>query len=782
MHESHAHNKSLSSPSAKPQRSAKRSSKFNRILNNLERSILNQFGNQQHSATSNNNKSSRVTNKPAKGSHSTPQSSSSANGLTSINLPAAAVLQSQTNKRCNNNAVQQVQKDARPTTTTAAARERITFQEAAKADLQRQQQKPSNSKMILNKYQQQIVSTMRSNQLLVNNKLSIPPPHANDEARNQNHRLLFGAGDSSAQNNRQLHDTGDCNWVSSSSRSSANKKADTIGNKMCEVSQLRSNSSPASSAVSLPAIPLKPGSQYNHNNSNNKQSIKERDSSLTDADDESGFFTYQSQRSLSSAKTAATNQDASILTNANANELQNKTPQGSGSMILVPNTTQVPLGPVDYNMVSPQQQFLYNYHTQPIQHLNHNHPTHSQQSMNTQQQQLVASNQVPIISLGSRSHSYTSNDNNSSQQMNHVANNMRGSNQQYNDRHRLYSSSYCAPAPNVTVSPNTLLPYVGGPFDQSQQIYANAPPKPRRYQYYDSNQSMFPAAMMAGTSQNLSTMSNNPSVHLIKQPFSNQRIMANQHQQQQQINHPIYNSSYIQVPSLYQQRIVQQNNQQPANNQLQQHRQLLQINNPYVQHNQHAMMPSAITKSKSSLDARDLMRFKQSTGRQVVGGDSNRSNTLRLSHQQPHQQLIYGSRYEGLNGYPSASMHMSNQHPVALSSYSQSNHLQRSKSVSHLLADYNGYLANNPQQDLIIDRRQATAAPKFLSVSSASTNNLNYVGLMPVSAQQVSQPNQFVKVSSQLDISQPSQYNNNHNGEYSSPSFHNAISATISFV
>lgn len=107
-------------------------------------------------------------------------------------------------------------------------------------------------------------------------------------------------------------------------------------------------------------------------------------------------------------------------------------------------------------------------------------------------------------------------------------------------------------------------------------------------------------------------------------------------------------------------------------------------------------------------------------------------------------------------------MHLSNQQPVGLPNYSQSNNLQRSKSVSHLLADYNGYLASNQQQDLMIDRRPA-GPPKFLSVSSASTNNLNFVGLMPVGAQQMSQPNQFVKVSSQLDISKPSQYNNNHN-------------------
>lgn len=742
LHETHAlvDNKSLPSPSPKTQRSAKRSSKFNRILNNLERSILSQFSNQH-----NVNNNSRTT-KPIKSSHSSTskshQTSSSANIMTPISIPIAANLQSQTKKRCNN--AQQVQKDSHPTTAATASREKITFQ-VNKMDSQRQQQKPSKSKMILNKYQQQIVSTMCSNQLLVNNKLSIPPPHANDEARNQNHRLLFGGADTSTKNNNQSsHDTD--NRPSSSIRSSANKKADDMSNKIHEVTQLRSNSSPASSAVSLPAIPSKPGSQY-HNS--NKRSIKGLNSNLLDVDDESGFFTYQSQRSLLT-KATTNNQE---LTDG---ESQNKKSQNN-SMILVP-TTQVPLGKIDFNMVSPQQQYLYNYQTQPNPHHNQNHHQQlPQQSMNTQQQQLVAGNQVPIISLDSMNHPHISNNN--QQLLNHMTNTQhpQGLNQ-FNNHRQLYAS-YGAPLTNVTVSSNTLLPYVGAHFDQEQQIYANAPPKPRRYQYYDPNQSMFSPALVATQTQNLPSMSNNATI-LVKQPYSNQRILTQQHQ----ANHPIYtNASYLQAPRLYQQQMVQGNHQQENNNlQEQHHRQQLQINYPYIQH-RHLGIPSTMTKSKSNLDARDLLRFKQSD-RQLADSDVNRSNTLRPGN---HQQLIYGSRYDGLNSYHNAPLQLSAQQPVGMSNYIQNSNLQRSKSVSHLLADYNNYLTNcNQPHDLINDCRQTSTAPKFISVSSASTNNLNFVGLVPVSGQQVSQVNQFVKVPSQLEISQPSHYNNNnHNGE-----------------
>lgn len=736
------------------------SSKFNKILSNLERSILNQFNGSSHgtgaaSGSSNSSSGSSASLIKTKGQSG---GKSSAAAALLIGAPTSAshsspanqveLQRNNNNKQCNG---QQVQKDPAPT-------KGITLQLKSE---------PTRVKTTLNKYQQQIVSTMRPNhQSMLNssggsssssngynnnnkmsNKLSIPPPHANNEARNQNHRIIFGAsampnptklssdsivvGSSAtlrpSTNNRLV-----ANTTTSSSRGESIKQ--NVQQNNAETNLIRNNASPASSAKSLPttAIATKPTGSQTFNKSINE-------------DEESGFSTYQSRRSLFGDNTKINN-----TTNINAaSQLTGgqNTQQNSNNMIIMQTQTQVPIGAITFNnnsnnnLATPQQ-LVYNYQYPQLKH-----PL-QQQTINTHNQ-LVANNQVPIPSTTTIDQSNKNCYQNHPSQLHpfHNTPQQRLNQNHFSDQH-LQKNTQFQPIQQQShqlynlyaLNPGQMQVQV--PDNGQQEIYANAPPKPRRYQYYDSSNppthlfppqmiaNMTPAASTAMTTSTISSIANGNSI-IHQQPMLN-------HQQQIPYNHPIYNISYLQVPNLYHQHQglpVQVNNNQhqiPFNGSSdnQQHR---PMNPPYP-----------FTKSKSSLDARDLIQYKLDA--------QNRSNTLRLGaqHRQQNlqhlqQQSIYGSRLDTMNHYPNTLQGQQSGMQFF------GNNLQRSKSVSHLLQpDYERQqMTQQHPKEQFVDHKHPINGPKFYSVSSASTTNLNLIGLSNSNQQQISQQqNQFAKLSS----------------------------------
>lgn len=622
--------------------------------------------------------------------------------------------------------------------------------------------KNGGNRTTLNKYQQQIVSTMRSNPLLVNNKLSIPPPHANDEARNQNHRILFGAptnhqtydttNDSdlvfNAQTDNKLRTSVEIDHSGKQSKLDSNRQQDS----------LRPNSSPASSARSLPTLTTKSsGSQQSSSHISNRITATSKDD-----EEESGFTNYRSRRSLVS--TARSVQDYPTNTEPpqqNKNKPNNMLPM---------QINQVPINAhsLSFNQHLCKSTNLIPYsqdshHTQAIKW----QPT--TQAINTQnylhhhnhnQQQIVGGNQVPIITADTGNTTrYTNNPhqfangNNNSQKFNQFSDH----HQQQQHQQQLYVL-YC-PTSFAIVPINSV--------DSGQQIYANAPPKPRRYQYYDSYQTHSIPHTVTSTAHSTSTSlppppvitvsDGNPLVCHPQQQQQPQPQMFNHHDYRQSLSHihqqqmqqqqqqqrikslqPTHNISYMQLQNAHQNLSI--TNQDPLMNQA---GQSMQYNGSYL----HPQLPNIqpLTKSKSNLDAADLMKFRLD---RLPFNQASRANTL---HIQSNRQPIYCSQLDINHRFPDLAQQSTSYN------YPQSSNLQRSKSVSHLVPEYDPNQTNHQQQQQQSQRDQtnnlfveslSTSERKLPSVSSASTTNLNYVGL---SGQQF-EPN--TRVYSQLNISQ----------------------------
>lgn len=768
------------------------SSKFNRIFSNLERSILSQF----NGNTNNNANATTAT---------TTTNSQCGNRLkfsaSAANLPSQAQSKSSTNSSPNNKF--KVQNDSLQTASTSDRRIALHQQKQMKSE-------PTTTKVktTLNKYQQQIVSTMRQNQhhLLLNaagshninntNKLSIPPPHANDEARNQSHRLLFGAPPASASQeqsdsvNRTSLVVGSSATLRPSKRHTTTRVGDII--RLDDAlasgdSTTRASSSPASSAKSLPTTIIassnkSSGSQECNSNSNSSN----KESKTNKEDEESGFSTYQSNRSLIA--------NSHSITSTGDKSSKQQSSSNHSNMIIMQTQTQVsPLisGPCinfnNGNATLVPQKMMYGYYPTQV----------SQQSMNTQQHQLVgASNQVPIMSTLDQTvatnNCYTNNQSNllqQQQQINHHHHNhqpMRLSqNNHFNDlqHHQnqqppfgsLYSGSMTVPMQSTQhhqpVASNLDANVTGG-----QEIYANAPPKPRRYQYYDTtatfgqprfahHQLMLapqmlpakPATMITTTTTAALPTGNNANSFYQHQQYNRQNYPQQPQMPNQQ---PIYNISYLQVPNnLYQQQLQQHQPSARANNGA-----LLMNNNQYngFQHRPAPPLPPGqagwLTKSKSSLETCDLMRYKLNKSSPIDTQQQAHSNAShcvpQLYNQQQHQQ-IYGSRFDNSNSQQQQQQQqhypVSNHHQQ--SHFAQSN-LQRSKSVTQLVPDYEHQRATNQQaqqqRDLLLaDSRRTINGAKFLS--SASTTNLNVAGLY-------NEQNQFANFSSQTQQLQQPQY------------------------
>lgn len=661
-------------------------SKFNRILGNIERSIFGQSQNNQNI----DNKSSNSSAKHKKASQQS--------GKT----------KTQTDVKGDTNQ-QQMQEEARQ---LACSKGNVTSPSLSQRMNATKTSEQASGKLTLNKFQHQLAATLRPNQHIVKNKLSIPPPHANGEARSHNHSLLFGNGGGSGASaldvNRSLFDPSkatnlEVNHSAPKTASTMNRVAQNKNGKLIEDHIIRLNTSPASSAKSLPAIASNSGSQLLKQSSNIINSNKD--------DDESGFSTYQSRRSLL-ANISQQQQNSSIAPSSTGE-------QGATNMILV-HANQMPIGAVNYcnnfsngNFTPHPQQYVYNYH-QANYPINNNN---TQQQHQTNTHPSAASNQVPIISTvnPSNNNHYT---NNQHMHLPHMALtnhqpqlHRQAPNQSYNDHQIL----------------NLYRSYPSGSVDNNQQIYANAPPKPRRYQYYDTGANqhrvMMPQRVLPMATNSSIVTASMPNNHFVPNQqalYTQQQVqpqMTQQYHRPQQLsltNQPFSNLSYLSVPSLYQtNEELSRLNQRPQN--------VKDFNR--IQHKQPEFLPPhTLVKSKSSLDAGDLMRLRQNKQLDSQTG----TNTLRFQYQ---QQPIYGARLDNFNMKLSQSQQQagSSQMPIQFSS-----NLQRSKSVTHLLPEY----GENHNQTSLANMShlgngcmQVTTAPKFLSLSSNSTTNLNLTGV-----------------------------------------------------
>lgn len=743
--------KNLSSPKQQDSRNNS-ARKFNRIFSNLEKSILNRFSN--NSSPHASAPPSKLKQKP--NLSSTAASSSSIEAVTTATSTTSSYSVLQNSKRCNE---QQVQKEhnqmadtailgnrhpiaSQPSSSSAATTVTSTFAHS----------EPTNksSKLTLNKYQQQVMSTMRSNHILVNNKLSIPPPHANVEARNQSHRLLFGSSTPAVADN-QSYDTNGLQSPSAGSRQQSSIKDTEFKHQSdAAVDSKNSNDKIKHKQNPSPIVPAKPsptklGSQANA--INNKLISK-------DDEEESGFSTYQSRRAASINSAPATPSTSTTLTKSS--ELLN---HQANNMILM-QTNQVPFNPVSF---TPQQHQLlgntFNINTHPVVYSYQSQVKPQNNFINTHQ--FVSNNPVPSFDPGINNSCYYNQQN---QRLNHHIS------QHYKDQSHFHQQQQL----HDIFGQNAAIPI--NIMDTSQQIYANAPPKPRRYQYYEPNQVVFQVPQMnsaisstasnpvmsATTALPGTMISSNNSFIQLQPNRQGYQHLGNQHLQntkQNVLNQPIYNMNpQSQTPNMYYGLPVSQGNNSGGFNLI-----------PYQSNNNQQIrnLPPPLIKSKSSLDASGLSRFKQDK-LQNDNSQHQYSNTLRIQRQQNQPpQPIYGTHMNQMNRCLTATSQCQQPSMLAQS-------LQRSKSVTQLLPDYEAHQQTNhqihqhPREPLYDGRAVVPTTPgsKFLSVSSASTTNLNYAGLSEYN-QQAPHQNDFAKLSSQLNIaSQQQQQQPQYNRKY----------------
>lgn len=662
-------------------------SKFNKILNNIERSIMAQFNagpsdaaDHRHHKEDNTSRSAS-SKQQASSSRISTSGRSASSGSIPLTKTKAIIATKSANKLPSESRSMQA-----GTTHHQNQTDRVTASESqlGKSDNSSKelataagsQPTPANrgGKMILNKYQQQFVSAIQTNKnrLAVNknsaisnssyshNRLSIPPPHANDEARNQNHRLLFGCP------RNQPSDFNSTNDQMASTYEQRSRAAATDTANQHPALFYHSSASPASSAQSLPVIKprLLPAPQSRLR---------------TDAADEeeSGFSTYQSRRSL--ANNAPSANRVSSDSGRPDMFMQN-------SRFPFENSTRVGLHNLAPHQLHQQQQQQQMIHQNSLR----SRITQHQSTNNTQQQQF---NQVPI------SQGVMYNSNSLMQQQMNSHQQQQNTNRLSDNRNQIYGSyGHLGPMPPSQITMQQQ--YRTQPLYDGQ-IYANAPPKPRRYQYYDPSFNI--NSQSAGP---ITTSQNYPPPH---PTFS------------QQNSGPLNRQFAFNGPTGQAQTYTQQHGGLINGVQL-----------PYRPQCQLPMLPapSTLTKSKSSLDVADLSRFKRN------GIQAN--EVLRVQPQSSNVP-IYGSTKFINQIEPSTMQSNPNYHPQITVNYHQQQqpptNLQRSKSIGNLLPDYNAHLAQRQLAPLSANHLHqqhsiTSAYPKFLTVSSASTNNLNYVGLV----------------------------------------------------
>jgi len=650
------------------------SSKFNKILSNIERSILNQFthhsnGTNDGASDAKNSRHKHRCNKTTSATrHQSRPPQVERDDDNSSKLTAAQTASS--GKRTD---------DQQPVMKGSHSHSQVTStSNNTKIKLHSNEDTSGRAKMTVNKNQQRHVFAALQNINVANPRLSIPPPHANDEARNQRHKLLFD-GTVALSGQSYDADTRVALPPTDQRTSKTNSRLDELGNKS---DIIRSNCSPASSAKSLPTLSV---------------NSAPRSQSIANDDEESGFATYQSRRSL-------------FLNDTISNDIKGKhQDKGTSNMILL-HSNNTPTGTRSYNHAAINQtrsQDRQNFQVNP----NYTNQFRSVPTQITNTQQLLTSNQVPISSVEQvpNSNFFTSN-NFANQQI---------SLSHFNNRQNQFYGM---------LGPSGTLPHIF-PSESDQQIYVNAPPKPRRYQFYDptNHQSVHPgpvnplsiSSSSGPTNPVISVSHGDAKQFLHQQPMTIHRLGYNQALQRPPV--PLHSSQqHYGIPyQPYQQQKAVANPDEPLESS-----RLLQPSGVNSQQRP-INLPYTLTKSKSSLEACDLVKFKLDKFNGENRVMQQRYNTM--STNQPPQvppppaYLINCSRFNIMNQYP-ATIYP----PQPATAQIAQNNLHRSRSVTHL----SDFATRQDDQNIRILPINARSDPntRYLQSSSLSTTNLEFIG------------------------------------------------------
>lgn len=698
-------------------------SKFNRILGNLERSILNQFNStsnqsdkhRHHSVQKQTrakvrpaiNDGTNVTTSTMNVQHACEEGREHSNGCKSVKHQTSNQVQEQSTSQDN------IASSLKASVVKSASEKLGKLTLNSKSQLQHKSPR---------QHQQLLSSSLRPNTSnLATNKIPIPPPpHAHSEARGLNQAFLFGNETTqptmlSADHRLSL----DTNSAKTNASCSILKQELGTGKMRSdrlfeELNANRLNSSPASSAKSLPTIVPKSGSQSSNPLTGANQ----------DEEEESGFATYQSRRSailksqqhqqqLDFSRATGEDRNNTMMYHQLANQHSN-----FHTTARPHNTT------ISHQMHNNQNRsnLAFNH---MIQHNNNLASSVMMPQTNPRQYtqpHMVSQNDQPATRdpfNNFRYHSY-----NQLSQPNNMIFSQNRESQQLQGTVPFQQTAYI----DHRLAPQRVLNQQISS-DNGQQIYANAPPKPRRYQYYEVMTSQTSVPMGQVARFNMAMMNQPPTMPSMQQhhPTTTTTIRSipdqqtSYHQRQNVMPQLAYQPVIAGAPSLNNLSRLTLSNvnkdiltrlNQPLNNPSgMQPRQQVQDSVP----GHHMGFP--LVKSKSSLDAGDIMRFRQGP---QVNSQQNPPN-LQLQPKQPY----YGYQNEG-------SLHRNiNQPNMRPLSYDHQpstiigGNLQRSKSVTHLLPeiDESAYQSEAP-----------ISVQRMAPVSSASTNHLNHVGTNQVIA------------------------------------------------
>ena len=683
------------------------SSTFNRILGNIERSIKGQFSVDKDN---DNNYNSKI------------RKNSRQQVRDRFELISGPSLRGDAGRK--NKSQRETKTESRITSSSSSSSSRAFTNKSTGGE--------TLGKMTPNKKEDQPTSMIYQTHMMASSKLSIPPPHANDEARNYNLFISTNVN----RNNESTPLLG----FDSSTCSSSSHDVNQLGGQICDRrplgasnnatiidnrqlkngNYLSSGSSPASSARSLPNAPAFPPSHSDrsHHQTSGSQTQSNTKRNNNDDSEESGFSTYQSRRSLQaqtaqmySQKLNSTNQQAGDHNKEN-NMFANYPRSYLSSTIMEHD------GGMSNGRANVQQQQNGNHlfpHSQASLMRNQNFDRDQLPYLTTQQHNLRAINNVHLIQndiskqvpIHPQLSPITSNNINFSGPPNQRFSTMGRSVPQHQ------RSSI---VPNSTSNlDNQRQNFIGLPASidteqQQQQIYANAPPKPRRYLYYDNTTTYNHNMMMNQLAARLDN-----GVH----PRQQQQMGRPQPSLPSKLNQSHYNlNSQPSVPSLFQEKSQLLDSYQ--NN-----RDATRANGSFLfPMQQHQPM----LKSKSSLDPSDIVKFRQN----------------RRASEQTNEQQIYCSRPSTII-HASSQVHSKPQNDLARNHFSQlsfnpqpGGNLARSKSVTHLLPESDGLQLSNthdiPSRMLNCFRTENMARPEqslrnLPAKSSASTTQLNLIGL-----------------------------------------------------
>lgn len=596
---------------------------------------------------------------------------------------------------------------------------------------------PTLAHQTFNKFHQQLVSTLRHNNtqnhlatkpLSTNShKLSIPPPHANEEARSHNQALLFGRSVVEAVTSLSVsHQPNKSSAINSNaSHSESSPKKSSATSRLVGTDAARPTSATITEArddsqrISSPArssIVTRLGSQLNGNLRKNSLSSKETNSNLLNRteDEESGFSSYQSRRqplNLRSSNGQITSADVPQDPAIEQISLSTATNTTASNMIPTPQSYwQSQNSAKSYPQNQPhlyqnqlQQRNAYSQHYAQQQ----SPMIHSQIFQNSQS--IIPINQMPMLSpiLRKNLENQLYDPPTQQQQQARVNYLKQMQAQQHQPPMSMEQPIYGLHSAPPQVKPYTLL---GG--SDNQQIYANAPPKPRRYQFYNNILESASYPMQVTRATNLSgtipTIRTNSGVQQQNSPMRPYEHVATGVNQPHMTDIPVSFHQNLMDDMNYTSHMSQNSSYTLRHNQqLQRQQQQEQLN--FVQ----------INKSKSSLESGDLAKFRQ-----------NRQLRIIPSARPQAWHPTFGPMVGEINPLSGPAHHT---HDVASVSglsnqWLDGSRLQRSKSVTHLLPDIEMQInLDGRAKDMWNDSRRVVNNLKHLNTSAASTTNLNNV-------------------------------------------------------